>query len=210
MATQAQIDANRKNAQKSTGPTTAEGKAKSCLNHLSHGLTSAGFNRSMVFLSFENPEEFKGLLLGLITEYQPSTTHQQILVEKMALNQFLSLRATCLQGMALNGSVPHSSSSKDLGVLIRYQTTADWAYHKAHEELVKAQKESANSEIGFDSREAFKAALTASRAARKAENPPAEQQRPAPPTPVTPTSGPTHEEMDQVLKDCIAQRNRAA
>ena len=40
MATQAQIEANRANAQKSTGPKTEEGKTKSALNHLSHGFTS--------------------------------------------------------------------------------------------------------------------------------------------------------------------------
>jgi hypothetical protein len=38
MATPAQIAANRANAQKSTGPRTAEGKAASRLNALKHGL----------------------------------------------------------------------------------------------------------------------------------------------------------------------------
>jgi hypothetical protein len=36
--TQAQIDANRENAKKSTGPRTAEGKAASSRNRLVHGL----------------------------------------------------------------------------------------------------------------------------------------------------------------------------
>ena len=39
-ATQAQIDANRKNAQRSTGPKTAEGKSRSRQNALKHGLTA--------------------------------------------------------------------------------------------------------------------------------------------------------------------------
>ena len=38
MATQKQIEANRKNAGKSTGPRTAEGKQKSRMNSLKHGL----------------------------------------------------------------------------------------------------------------------------------------------------------------------------
>jgi hypothetical protein len=40
MATQAQIDANRENAKKSTGPKTAEGSAASATNSTKHGLTA--------------------------------------------------------------------------------------------------------------------------------------------------------------------------
>ena len=40
MATQAQINANRKNAQKSTGPKTPEGRDAVRLNGLKHGLAS--------------------------------------------------------------------------------------------------------------------------------------------------------------------------
>ena len=36
------VEANRRNAQKSTGPKTAEGKAISRLNGVKHGLTGAG------------------------------------------------------------------------------------------------------------------------------------------------------------------------
>jgi len=39
MATQSQIDANRRNAQKSTGPTTPEGRAAVRHNSLKNGLT---------------------------------------------------------------------------------------------------------------------------------------------------------------------------
>jgi hypothetical protein len=39
MATVKQIEANRKNATRSTGPRTAVGKSKSSLNALRHGLS---------------------------------------------------------------------------------------------------------------------------------------------------------------------------
>jgi hypothetical protein len=40
MATDAQIKANQQNAQKSTGPTSVEGKKKSSMNAVTHGIFS--------------------------------------------------------------------------------------------------------------------------------------------------------------------------
>ena len=146
MATQAQINANRANAQKSTGPKSAEGKAKSSLNRVSHG-----FNSATLFIGGENREEFDALLADLTTEFHPATPNEQILVEKMVHNQSNSLRALRFQSAVLHASVPAGYIHPDLGLLIRYQTAADRAYHKAHAELLKAQNERLKSEIGFES-----------------------------------------------------------
>jgi len=152
MSTQRQKEANKLNSQKSTGPVTDEGKAKSSLNRLSHGLAS-----NATIVADENPEEFKALLTDLATEYDPATATEQILVEKMALNQWLSLRAFRLQGEAFLDLKLMSDSfgiPKNLGLLIRYQTSAERTFHRAHNELVKTQKERKKSEIGFESQNA--------------------------------------------------------
>jgi len=66
MASPAQIDANRANAQRSTGPRTPEGKAKSAANHLSHGLSS----REFVILPGQE-QEFETFLDGLRASVKP-------------------------------------------------------------------------------------------------------------------------------------------
>ncbi len=55
-----QIEANRRNAQKSTGPKTNEGKEVSRLNVLKHGLLA-----EMLLLPDENVEAFEQLREGL-------------------------------------------------------------------------------------------------------------------------------------------------
>ena len=144
MATPRQIAANRANAKKSTGPLTTAGKVKASLNAVSHGLTSG-----VHFLKDEDPKEFHALLADLTSDYEPATHTEQILIEKMALNHWLSLRATRLQAISLSIREPWQPMPKDLGILIRYQTAADRAFHKAHTELLKLQKERKNLEIGF-------------------------------------------------------------
>jgi hypothetical protein len=149
MATPSQIEANKANAQKSTGPKTPEGKAKSSANRLSWGFAS-----NTIIIPGEDPDEFRGLVEDFIAEHQPVCVTEQVLVEKMAQQQWLSLRALRLQGEAFicqDCADTGFSVPKDLGLLIRYQTSADRAFHRAHNELVKAKKQRPNSEIGFES-----------------------------------------------------------
>src|SRR5262245_8794539 len=74
-----QIDANRRNAQKSTGPRTPEGKARSALNALSHGLLA-----KEAVLQDENEAEFNALLDAYIGHHQPATPQEEFYVREMA------------------------------------------------------------------------------------------------------------------------------
>jgi hypothetical protein len=54
-ATKKQLAANRRNAQKSTGPKTADGKAASSQSHLKHGLYSGNIIVSAPRKKLSNP-----------------------------------------------------------------------------------------------------------------------------------------------------------
>ncbi len=140
MATPAQIAANKLNAQKSTGPQTPEGKAKSAMNRLTHGFFSPS-----ALIPGEDGAILMALINDLKAEFDPSTTTEEILVEKMAQAQWLTQRALNLQGEAF---AAESGVPRNLGLLIRYHTSAERAFHRAHNELVKTQKERKKSEIG--------------------------------------------------------------
>jgi hypothetical protein len=171
MATQAQFDANRENAQKSTGPTTETGKARSSRNNFSHGFRSA-----VVFVPHEDREEFNGLVADLHGEYQPATHTEQMLLEKMILHQWNSLRAFRLQSMSLKFALEQDDSiTPDLALLMRYHQSSDRCFYKARHELLTAQKERKKSEIGSERQDPVDPPQIASEAPQSASVPTPEQ-----------------------------------
>ena len=79
MATPAQITANQANAQHSTGPRSAEGKARSALNHLNHG-----FRSQSVLLPGDDPAEYEALLEELAAHFSTRDLSEQRMVREMA------------------------------------------------------------------------------------------------------------------------------
>jgi hypothetical protein len=77
MATEAQIEANRANAQKSTGPRTPEGKEKAAQNALRHGL----FTRETVIRG-EDEAEFAEYRENLLSQQIPGTPLEEILADR--------------------------------------------------------------------------------------------------------------------------------
>ncbi len=78
MATEAQVEANRANAQKSTGPRTPEGKAKVAQNAIKHGL----FARETVIRG-EDEDEFEMFRLLLLRQLTPDSPLEEVLGERV-------------------------------------------------------------------------------------------------------------------------------
>src|ERR1039457_6801574 len=87
MATKRQIAANRRNARKSSGPKTPQGKATASMNALRHGL-----HARKVVISGEEQDEFDQLHAGLQNQYQPQKAEQH-LVDQAAIAQWKLVRA---------------------------------------------------------------------------------------------------------------------
>src|SRR5579872_6456329 len=87
MSTQKQIEANRLNAQKSTGPRTEEGKRASSLNALKSGLDAES-----QFVLGESREEFADLQAEYFERFQPTTPETRYLVDCLIRNEWFLRR----------------------------------------------------------------------------------------------------------------------
>jgi hypothetical protein len=83
MATIKQIRANRRNAQKATGPKTPEGKARTRFNALVHGLRAES-----VVIPGEDQAKFDHLLERLNAAWLPQDDQEKDLVEQIAVTQW--------------------------------------------------------------------------------------------------------------------------
>jgi hypothetical protein len=78
MATEKQIAANRRNARKSTGPRSAEGKAAASRNALKTGLYAGG-----IIIGHESSVQLETLEAQFTAEYKPSTPTERALVDTL-------------------------------------------------------------------------------------------------------------------------------
>ena len=195
---QQKIEANRRDARKSTGPRSPAGKARSSRNAVKHGLLTA----RVVLLDHpdEDPREFDGLLDGLMEDFKPHSTIEQMLVERLAASFWRLRRAyrfetesiaqanrpnamsQMLQEFSpLPASEPTERvlpSAPDLDKLVRYESMIDRELLRTMAQLDRLQRRRMVDEPGAKSQAALPALAGRGEA-------------PQPPAPNEPTAGPT-------------------
>jgi hypothetical protein len=87
-----QIEANRRNAAKSTGPLTDAGKQASRCNALRHGLTA-----ETVILSLEDAEDYRAFELSVTADFDARTAVEREMVLRLASLLWRLRRATAIE-----------------------------------------------------------------------------------------------------------------
>jgi hypothetical protein len=96
-----QIEANRRNALKSTGPRSEAGKERSRRNGVRHGLTA-----ETVIEPLEDPEDYKAFEMSITAEFDAQTAVERELVLRLASVLWRLRRSTAIEtGLLQIGSL---------------------------------------------------------------------------------------------------------
>jgi hypothetical protein len=110
MATAAQIEANRRNAKKSTGPKTEEGKARVRCNAFKHGLRARAI---MPVLPQENPRELEERTQQYLSDLQPRSAIELDLIRQAARLAYRIERAERIETAHLAGRVREATQVEE-------------------------------------------------------------------------------------------------
>jgi hypothetical protein len=99
MPSERQREANRRNGRLG-GPKTIEGKERSRVNSLKHGLTSS----TLVVLPDEDRKEYDELLSGFRDSFEPANEFEDALVVRLAQAHWRGLRSRAVETAMLNTS----------------------------------------------------------------------------------------------------------
>jgi hypothetical protein len=104
MSSLKQIEANRLNALKSTGPRTEEGKRRSRCNAIRHGLTA-----ETIIVGLEDPEDYESFEATIIADYDPTTAVERELVLRLASILWRLRRATGIETALFQSALKQSA-----------------------------------------------------------------------------------------------------
>jgi hypothetical protein len=130
------LAANRANAQRSTGPMTAEGKEKSKLNAVKHGLTSRYFP-AVIEAGTAEWEQLETVRTDFLNHYQPIGPMEELMLEKVTI-EYMRYRRLVERELVLcvrnRGYYPEIVDK-----LTRYQTAINRQFYEAMQELERLQ-----------------------------------------------------------------------
>ena len=130
----ARIEANRRNAQKSTGPKSKAGKEKSKMNALKHGLVAQA-TMIPVGEAKENDTEFTELLDRVMAEFEPQGFIEEILAERIAICYWRLRRAAYAEVGEIRKSLDTSKGEADDQDITRFLAAKSKCEQKIEDEI---------------------------------------------------------------------------
>jgi len=128
------IEANRKNAKKSTGPKTSVGKAMSSWNSTQHGLLSKRLPQT----GEHHKQEFDLVLVSLQQDLEPVGTLEEVLVEKIAQEYWRLGVAAWYEAIEL--AKDYHFMRESIARILRYQTAINRQLFQAMNQLERLQR----------------------------------------------------------------------
>jgi hypothetical protein len=120
MSTEKQIAANRQNAQRSTGPRTAVGKAKVSVNALKHGLTAA-----QLILPNENAEDFESFRIALFADLALEGEVECALADIFVRDLWRLRRVPIIEAKLYQRGFQELIVRRAVGARAQYETSSD-------------------------------------------------------------------------------------
>ncbi len=117
MATDAQIKANQENAKKSTGPTSIEGKQRSSMNAMTHGIFA-----NIPTLPGEDESFMRNLRENILNTYQPQDAMEQCLVDRIYIAMVRQVRLCEAEAAKLRISMRPEILAESLSQILRHST----------------------------------------------------------------------------------------
>ena len=148
MSSLKQIEANRRNALKSTGPTTPEGKERSRRNALRHGLTA-----ETVIAALEDAKDYQAFEAAVIADYYVESAVERELVLRLASVLWRLRRATGIETAIFEsvtaepGTLEHGSSRP---TLVEAAELSD--QNQLHLVATRQSDGAAGNELSFDTK----------------------------------------------------------
>ena len=158
-ATPARVLANRKNAARSTGPRTAEGRLAASKNSLKHGLLSRD-----TLLSDEDPKEYEVFARGMRRALAPVGTLEQLLAGWVTASAWRLRRFERIEALMLekgrrswrgdevelsDGFVGVCVNGDAFSKLSRYEAGLERALYRALHELQRLQAARSGQSVGL-------------------------------------------------------------
>ena len=135
-ASPARLDANRANADKSTGPRTPEGKQRSALNALRHGLTS-----KTVILPGEDLETYQKFRDDFFADLNPKGELEQQLAFTLVNTQWRANRCRAFEQSLLSGDGSPRDQVESLSKLSLYESRLTRIFQTTLKQFLSLQAE---------------------------------------------------------------------